>query len=384
MRSELRRFIGNILAKRLGQNPLNKQTLNKRVFNQSDQDYIRCTTLNLKGDITIHGDYVKRIQFLKSNNLVPRDLRKISRHYHGSTGTIKADIVPSLSTRNDCILVNLLNIRGVIKHNSVVIFDNNFVTKSLSTKSHSHSQSIFLEKLSGHLKSNDESLPYEFKALESILIHVMENLTTEMNVHKTVLYNILSGLDKSIDLVKLRYLLIQSKKVTQFHQKASLIRDLLDDLLEKDDELNELYLTEKFHNIIRQGNDHAEIEMILESYLKTNDAIVQTVEDLKSQIKTTEEIINVVLDSNRNELMLIGLKFSTGILSMGIALYVAALYGMNLENFIEETDGGFECVVIIGSIFMAILFMFSVKKLRNVGKMTMTGMHRKNPESRRN
>lgn len=343
----------------------------------TETDYMKCTILDENGDIAVYGKDIKRLQLLKSNNLVPRDFRKISRHYHGIGGSIKPDIVPSLLTRSDCILVNILNIRALIKHDKVILFDNFTSNNRGSRLNESHTQSIFVKKLRSHLKmKGDETLPYEFRALESILIHVMENLTTEMNVHKTVLKNILFGLDESIDLIKLRYLLIQSKKITQFHQKASLIRDLLEDLLEQDDELNDLYLTERFQGRTRNGNDHAEIEILLESYLKTNDEIVQTVENLKSQIKTNEEIINVILDSNRNELMLLGLKFTTGLVSMGVALYVAALYGMNLEVFIEETDGGFESVVLIGTVLMAIIFFFTLKKLKKVGKMTMTGMNR--------
>lgn len=190
--------------------------------------------------------------------------------------------------------------------------------------------------------------------------------------------NILSRLEESIERVKLRYLLIQSKKIAQFHQKTKLIRDLLDNILEQNDELNALYLTEISKGKPRLQANHAEAEMLLESYYKTIDEIVQTVENLRSQIKTSEEIINIVLDSNRNELMLLGLKFSTGLLSMGCALYIAALYGMNLENFIEETDGGFELVVGGGSILLLILLMFSVRQLKKVQRITMTGMGREN------
>ncbi|CAI5760577.1 unnamed protein product [Candida verbasci] len=193
-----------------------------------------------------------------------------------------------------------------------------------------------------------------------------------MKVHTNVLKNILTGLDNDIDRVKLRYLLIQSKKIAQFQQKVTLIRDLLEEILEQDDELNQLYLTDVNNGEGRIGTNHTEIEMLLESYYKTCDEIVQTSEDLRSQIKTTEEIINIVLDSNRNELMLLGLKFSTGLLSMGIALFVAALYGMNLENLIEETDGGFE-IVVGGSMLLLILLLgFSVKQLKKVEKITMT------------
>lgn len=349
----------------------------------SENAYIKCTIFDSKGNIVVHGKDIRRLQFMKTHNLVPRDFRKITRHYHGSSASsmnnINVDIVPSIVTRGNSILLNLSNIKALIKSDTVVIFDS-LSNSSGSRMNESHSHGSLLKDMNEKLKPKNEQddLPYEFRALECILIHVMLNLTTEMNVHKTVLQNILSRLEESIERVKLRYLLIQSKKIAQFHQKTTLIRDLLDNILEQNDELNALYLTEISKGKPRLQANHAEAEMLLESYYKTIDEIVQTVENLRSQIKTSEEIINIVLDSNRNELMLLGLKFSTGLLSMGCALYIAALYGMNLENFIEETEGGFELVVGGGSILLLLLLLFSVKQLKKVQRITMTGMGREN------
>ncbi|CUM54056.1 unnamed protein product [Debaryomyces tyrocola] len=386
----------NIYNIRLFSNTRRCQDANSEAFNDvllmkalstnkqhSENAYIRCTIFDSKGDIVVHGKDIRRLQFMKTHNLVPRDFRKITRHYHGSSmssmNNINVDIVPSIVTRGNSILLNLSNIKALIKSDTVVIFDS-LSKNSGSRMNESHSHGSFLKDMNEKLKTKNEQddLPYEFRALECILIHVMLNLTTEMNVHKTVLQNILSRLEESIERVKLRYLLIQSKKIAQFHQKTKLIRDLLDNILEQNDELNALYLTEISKGKPRLQANHAEAEMLLESYYKTIDEIVQTVENLRSQIKTSEEIINIVLDSNRNELMLLGLKFSTGLLSMGCALYIAALYGMNLENFIEETDGGFELVVGGGSILLLILLMFSVRQLKKVQRITMTGMGREN------
>ncbi len=50
--------------------------------------------------------------------------------------------------------------------------------------------------------------------------------------------------------------------------------------------------------------------------------------------------------------------FIVGLLSMGVALYVSALYGMNLENFIEEIDGGFEVVTVVSTIKLLIVLLF--------------------------
>lgn len=339
-----------------------------------ENELIKCTIFNSQGQMTHHGKDVPKSKFMKQYNLVPRDFRKLSKHT--STSGVKLpsstmhniELVPSLVTRKNCIMLNLLNIRALIQKDQVTIFDSYSSAYSIKHESHSQLQLLKLmeNKLQENVSNHQEKEYYEFRALEAILIHIISNLTTEMKVHKTILTNVLSGLDESIERYKLRYLLIQSKKLAQFQQKATLIRDLLEDLLERDDELNDMYLTDP-----RTGTNHAEIEMLLESYYKTADEIVQTVENLRSQIKTTEEIINIVLDSNRNELMLLGLKFSTGLLSMGVALYLAALYGMNLENFIEESDGGFEFVVIVSSIALAVLLYVCVKKIKKVEKVTM-------------
>ncbi|EGW30419.1 uncharacterized protein SPAPADRAFT_73156 [Spathaspora passalidarum NRRL Y-27907] len=337
----------------------------------TESEHIRCTIFDQQGSMVQHGKEIRKSEFMKQHNLVPRDFRKLSRHQQGlatNVTGINLDIVPSIVARQDSILLNILNIRAMIKHDMVVVFDSTNGASSQRQESYSHS--TFLKEMDERLSGND-SLPYEFRALEAILISAISNLTIEMKVHQTVLSHILSGLDDSIERYKLRYLLIQSKKTAQFQRKAILIRDLLEDLLERDDELNDLYLTNKGQGQPRQGSNHAEIEMLLESYYKTADEIVQTMENLKSQIKTTEEIINIVLDSNRNELMLLGLKFSTGLLSMGIALYISALYGMNLENFIEESNGGFEVVVVVSVISLAVLLRFGVKQLRKLEKITM-------------
>ena len=59
--------------------------------------------------------------------------------------------------------------------------------------------------------------------------------------------------------------------------------------MENDDELNDLYITEKFNSEgdgqTRQGTNHEEIEMLLENYYQTIDEIVQIVENLKIKLK---------------------------------------------------------------------------------------------------
>ncbi|KAF5114590.1 hypothetical protein DV495_001050 [Geotrichum candidum] len=216
-------------------------------------------------------------------------------------------------------------------------------------------------------------LPYEMRALEAIFISVVTVLDAEMQVHTTVVNGILADLEDDIDREKLRHLLIQSKKLSTFLQKATLVRDTLDELLEQDEDLAGLYLTEKAQGKPRtETDDHSEAEMLIESYYKHCDEIVQTVGNLVSNIRSTEEIVNIILDANRNSLMLLDLKFQIGTLGLGAGMFIASLYGMNLENFIEEENWGFGAVT--GTVFVAtaIVIMISLKNLYRVQRVTMS------------
>lgn len=184
---------------------------------------------------------------------------------------------------------------------------------------------------------------------------------------------VLRELEEDIDRDKLRHLLIYSKKLGTFEQKARLVRDAIDDLLEADDDLASMYLSEHAAGIEREEDDHTEVEMLLESYHKVADEIVQVSSNLVSNIRNTEEIVKAILDANRNSLMLLDLKFSIGTLGLGGGTFVAALYGMNLKNFIEESDLGFWGVSAWCFAFSVIVCVYGLRKLRKVQRVSMWG-----------
>ena len=83
--------------------------------------------------------------------------------------------------------------------------------------------------------------------------------------------------------------------------------------------------------------------------------------------------VKAILDANRNSLMLLDLKFSIGTLGIGSGAFVASLYGMNLKNFIEESDLGFLGVTAWSAIFAAVVCTYGLKKLRKVQRVSMWG-----------
>ena len=159
----------------------------------------------------------------------------------------------------------------------------------------SYTQSEFFYDLEGKLQQKEMprqagGLPYEFRALEAVLISVTTGLEGEFEGVREPVVQVLRELEEDIDRDKLRHLLIYSKKLGTFEQKARLVRDAIDNLLEAEDDLAGMYLSEKSLGKFREEEDHTEIEMLLESYHKVCDEIVQASGNLVSNIRNTEEM----------------------------------------------------------------------------------------------
>ena len=149
--------------------------------------------------------------------------------------------------------------------------------------------------LEGKLRQLDTrangSLPYEFRALEAVLISATNGLESEFEGVREPVERVLRELEEDIDRDKLRYLLIYSKKISTFEQTARLVRDALEELLEADDDLGTPCISQKRpkarneRRLITQKR-----ELLLESYHKVTDEIVQAAENLVSSIRNTEEM----------------------------------------------------------------------------------------------
>ena len=71
--------------------------------------------------------------------------------------------------------------------------------------------------------------------------------------------------------------------------------------------------------------------------------------------------------------MLLDLKFSIGTLGIGSGAFIASLYGMNLKNFVEESDLGFIGVTAWSFLFAMVVCSYGLKKLRKVQRVSMWG-----------
>ena len=224
---------------------------------------------------------------------------------------------------------------------------------------------IFMYDLELKLQSPISNICYEFRALESILVSIMSYLEAEIKLHRRQCGIILAELEDEVDRQKLQELLINLKKLSSFHQRAILIRDVLEELLENDEDLAGMYLTDP-KEFKPEEENYDEIELILESYYRQCDEFVQQAGSLLNDIKATEEIVNIILDANRNSLMLFELKITVYTLGFTVATLLPAFYGMNLKNYIEESNWGFGMVVVFSIVQGLAITWLNFKKLHKV------------------
>ncbi|KAL7796508.1 hypothetical protein V8C37DRAFT_347865 [Trichoderma ceciliae] len=323
---------------------------------------LRCTEVDENGKVILMDGEFKKSELIAKYGLLPRDLRKID-----------SSNLPHILVRPSAILLNLLHLRVLIKRDRVLLFD-------VYGSKTSYPQSAFMYDLQGKLQQKPPSgvagLPYEFRALEAVLTSVTSELEADFESVREPVMRVLSELEDDIDRQKLRQLLILSKRVGTFEQKAKLVRDAIEELLEADDDLAAMYLTEKVHDLYRSTDDHTEVEMLLESYHKLADEIVQEASNLVSGIRNTEDLVRAILDANRNSLMLLELKFSIGTLGLAMGTFIAGLYGANLENFIEETSWGFGTVAVASTIFSLVVCWYGLRRLRRIQRIKMMGDER--------
>lgn len=309
-----------------------------------------CTAIDEDGRVISVQEKMKKSELTQQFGLQPRDLRKID-----------ASNLPHILVRNHAILLNMLHLKVLITSNKVLIFD------MITTKP----QAEFIAELRRKLEQKTNELPYEFSVLESVLQSITGLLDKDFNNIYDPVIQLLRDLENDVDREKLRRLLIFSKRVITFQRKAELVRRAIWDLLNNDEDLAAMYLTEKSRNIIREEDDHTEIELLLESYHKFSEEIYQEATNLVSSIGQTEEISRAILDANRNQLMVLDLKFNVATLSFAMGTFIAGLYGMNLENFIEESHWGFGAVTGLSMILSVWVFMYGTKKLRGLQRVRM-------------
>ncbi|KAL8121831.1 magnesium transporter MRS2-2-like [Apium graveolens] len=252
----------------------------------------------------------------------------------------------------------------------------------------------------GEPGEEDES-PFEFRALEVALEAICSFLAARTTELETSAYPALDELTSKISSRNLDRVRKLKSGMTRLTARVQKVRDELEQLLDDDDDMADLYLSRKLSSasplsgsaaaswfisspnisskisrasrasmatIRGDENDVEELEMLLEAYFMQIDGTLNKLTTLREYIDDTEDYINIQLDNHRNQLIQLELFLSSGTVCLSIYSLVAAIFGMNIPYTWNDNHGYmFKWVVIVSGIASAVLFLLIISYARLKG-----------------
>lgn len=263
----------------------------------------------------------KKTELCQELSLQARDLR-----FQHST---------SLTSRNNCIIIRMESLKAIVTPQSLLVLD---------FRGFGLERWLVLD-LASQLASQTHSLPFEFRALEAILQHKVNNLQARLNDMEPVILDTLESLVDpkilSADRSKLHVLLQNSKSLSELETDVKVFKDSLLKILDEDEIIEELCLTKwtdpRVFEESSLGIDHAEeMELLLENYFMQAEELGNKARELRGLIDDSESVIFINLDSHRNVMMRLNLQLTMGSFSLTLFGLIGVAFGMNLTSSFEE------------------------------------------------
>ncbi|KAK6152276.1 hypothetical protein DH2020_014911 [Rehmannia glutinosa] len=328
--------------------------------------------------------------------------------------------------RERAIVINLEHIKAIItaqevlllnsRDPSVIPFVDELQRRILRHHQAVKSQNFPNKEEAGKVEGKEQSaenrdgpklLPFEFVALEACLEAACSCLDNEARTLEQEAHPALDKLTSKISTLNLER-----------------VRDELEHLLDDDDDMAEMYLTDKLQEqlenssvtsmdeqdgtpaeILMEGNessdaDHQqidnrqeqlfggpnvlsrgshgthtsthsaiskhldveELEMLLEAYFVQVDGTLNKLSTLREYVDDTEDYINIMLDDKQNHLLQMGVMLTTATLVVSAFVVVAGIFGMNItiELFEDEVNGMTRFLWTVGGGSAGTLFLYVI------------------------
>lgn len=252
------------------------------------------------------------------NELNMRDIRQVDPAF-----TAKA----ALWVRGNALVVSLQSVRAIILHDRMFLFDPD------NPQSAEPIRYIQLRLAEGTRNVEEVFVPFELRALEGILIYSCMSLEADFGSIEPALLKTLANLPTQITPRELEKLRHHEQRLNHFIARSKKVQNVLQSVLDEDEDMAAMYLTEKRKtpDLVRNPIDHDEAEMLLESYLQVVDDLTNRADLANRAIDDTENLIEIHLDTMQNQLLLVNLVLSIISTIFGFGTMVTSIFGMNLR-----------------------------------------------------
>ncbi|CAN6228720.1 unnamed protein product [Urochloa humidicola] len=273
----------------------------------------------------------------------------------------------------------------------------------------------YVDELQRRLVDRADGLPFEFIALEVALEAACSFLDSQAIELEAEAYPLLDELTAKISTLNLERVRRLKSKLVALTRRVQKVRDEIEQLMDDDGDMAEMYLTEKkirmeasllddedLQGISNNNNNNGfstslsapvspvstppafrrlekeysfarsrhssfkssdssqynieELEMLLEAYFVVIDYTLSKLTSLKEYIDDTEDFINIQLDNVRNQLIQFELLLTTATFVVTIFAVVSGVFGMNFEVALFSVPYAFEWTLAITGVCGAVVF----------------------------
>lgn len=106
-----------------------------------------------------------------------------------------------------------------------------------------------------------------------------------------------------------------------------------------------------------------EPELILEAHLQIGLTLMNTLDLIQGQIDTASELVDQKLDSVRNRILFANMIISVFSLCVGTASMVGSIFGMNVLNYLEDSENAFKIITtstLVGAFTLMVVILGSL------------------------
>uniref|UniRef100_A0A7S2ZUH0 Magnesium transporter n=1 Tax=Rhodosorus marinus TaxID=101924 RepID=A0A7S2ZUH0_9RHOD len=236
---------------------------------------------------------------------------------------------PAISVRRNAIVVSLLEIRAILLFNRCFLFNMDGLSK-LQTD-------MVLTRIKDGRESADvsetgQAYDFEFCALEGLLQALTTRLEKDFNQMNDEILRWVDTLANILFTPVLEGFRASKGDLNRMLTEIEENQVVLDTLLDDDEEMASMYLTELHRNpgSMRKTIDHEEMEMLLENYVQVVDDISIRGKVLMETLHDAESLVELRLDSLQNRLLLVNLIIQSVALVVASGSMVTATFGMNM------------------------------------------------------
>ncbi|KAJ5812197.1 Magnesium transporter MRS2/LPE10 [Penicillium riverlandense] len=348
-----------------------QHSFTQEVFNQSlalthsrmnDGTELRCALFNANGSIVSPETRMTKSDVAKQYGIDMRDLRNADLVSEGS---------PHILVRPSTIFISIFSLRLLIQSDRVLLFLLDSENDEVKM------QDIFEQNLQSRIRTDSgsdalPSLPYELRVVDAALASVTAVLEAEhLLLREEVGQRLRESQSHREEGVHstLRELLDHRKRLVTIEQRSRQVRSALQELLNNDEDLATMYLSDQRAGKPHAIADHQEVEYLLEAYYKNADAIAESSSALGGNASRTAGAIESMLDVRRNQILILEAQLEIWMLGLAVPTFVAGLFGMNVINHFEESASAFAVLVSACAIGTTLIARYGMRRLKRVQKM---------------